>query len=145
MNTIRMTLPEFLSSGDEESFFAWLERIPAFKSSRGVGEDLIIEVSDIESDDDSLRELIALFVRHQMDASSLRDLVSDQNRSWFKDNPHSYWNRYVFGGKKRSGYFYAVKEPTSNYKSSPGMMRTLKVGTFLPKRKPSGSFKKGKG
>lgn len=139
MNEIELPLPEFLSSGDEDSFFAWLERIPAFRSSRGLGEILIVELADVADDDDSLRELIALFMRHDMDASALRNFESDQNREWFKENTRAYWHKSVFGSGKQQTLKRHVAEKAIKFdgKFSPAKIfsRAKKIAVETPAAK----------
>ncbi len=136
MNRIEMSLPEFLSGRDEASFFNWLEHIPAFRSSQGLGEILIVELGDMANDEESLRELIALFVRHDMDPSALRNFESDQNRDWFKENTRAYWHKSVFGsGKQHLPKRHVAEKPIKfDAKFSPGKIfgRTKKTAVETP-------------
>jgi hypothetical protein len=81
----------FYSSGDEEAFFFWLKSIPAVKSFTGKHKGLSVEIAD-PIDDDSLRELIGLLSRYEINMSCLRLLAHDQNASWLKDKDRYWYN-----------------------------------------------------
>ena len=70
----------YLSEGDEDIFFDWLNRIECVTSISGMGDLLTIEVERSAITDECLRELIALFSRYQVDLSQLANLATDEDR-----------------------------------------------------------------
>ena len=88
--------PTYYSEYDEDAFFAWLQRIPAVRSVRGVGRDLVIEVRSRRMPNTSLHELIALFTRYKMSHRELAQFESAANSSWLRE-PGTYWQRSMFG------------------------------------------------
>jgi hypothetical protein len=88
---------DYYSTNDEMSFFYWLEKIPCIAGYHGEGIDLLIDLNDTV-DDESLRELIALFFRYNIDLSQLAVLATESNGAWFK-NPQAYWYESVFSSR----------------------------------------------
>jgi hypothetical protein len=86
----------FGSSFDEAAFFSWLKKIEGI-IYKGVGDELQIEVNFDNFSENSLRELIAIFSRYNIDMGQLRVLVDDSNRRWVV-NPHAYWYKSMFEG-----------------------------------------------
>lgn len=86
---------EFLSSLDEEAFFAWLGKIKCVADVSGEGDEIKISLSQPVSDYE-LRELIAVTYRYNADMTQLRALLTESNKSWFFDNPESYWHKEIF-------------------------------------------------
>ena len=93
MRSITINGAVFYSSLDETNFFRWLESIDSVRSVAGVGKQLEIEV--VEVADGSLRELIALFYRYNLDGRVLAQFETDANSSWFR-SAGSYWYGSVF-------------------------------------------------
>ncbi|WP_280238140.1 hypothetical protein [Nocardia abscessus] len=89
----------YYSRGDETAFFEWLDRIPSVRSYGGRLSTLAIVV-ETQVDDDSLRELQALFCRYRIDLAQLRQLGNDQIGPWFRD-PQKYWHGPIFGTSSR--------------------------------------------
>ncbi|UXY16943.1 hypothetical protein N8I74_08005 [Chitiniphilus purpureus] len=85
----------FWSYLDEKSFFAWLESIPAVIEVVGDGGGLNVSLR-IPLEESSLRDLIALMHRYQIDKRCLRRFCVPENEKWFKD-PEKYWYISVFG------------------------------------------------
>jgi uncharacterized protein YecE (DUF72 family) len=85
----------YYSKYDEDQFFGWLEKIPCVAGCRGEKVDLFIDLHDGEVDDKSLRELLALFNRYNVDMSQLAIFESSSNRQWFRE-PRAYWYTKVF-------------------------------------------------
>lgn len=81
----------YLSQGDETSFFGWLQRIDCVRDVRGVGHSLVINLSDLPTDED-LRELIGLFYRYDID---MRQLAGFADREWVR-NPNAFWYERLF-------------------------------------------------
>lgn len=92
---LRATDVWYYSPHDEAAFFEWLDKIEAVRSYGGQVNTLDITVS-VPVDEDSLRELIALFYRYRVDMSQLRSLDSDLIGGWFRD-PRKFWFEAVFG------------------------------------------------
>ncbi|MCL2876970.1 MAG: hypothetical protein FWF12_12005 [Betaproteobacteria bacterium] len=87
---------QFLSKCDEEQFFGWLDKLPCVTGYYGQGTDLLIGVQGDQLDDISLRELLGLFHRYDIDAPQLAAFETDANRVWFRDS-RAYWHASVFG------------------------------------------------
>ncbi|WP_278264782.1 hypothetical protein [Nocardia sp. AG03] len=83
------------SPGDEAAFFDWLGKIRAVHSVGGQLRTLDIAVKT-PVDDDSLREILALFRRYDIEMAQLRKLDNAQVSEWFHD-PQKYWHEPVFG------------------------------------------------
>jgi len=49
------------------SFFEWLKNVDAIQSIKGVGDEIRLSLASSAVDDESLRELIALFARYKID------------------------------------------------------------------------------
>jgi hypothetical protein len=77
---------------DEESFFAWLEKIAAVRNIFGQGRDIIIQSDPAPIDDDALIELVALFSRYGVPTRQLDVYLTDGNRSWF-GHEKAYWRQ----------------------------------------------------
>jgi hypothetical protein len=92
----------YYSQIDEASFFAWLDQIPCVDGYAGRGETLYITVDHTKTNDDCLRELIALFFRYGVDMKQLSIFSSNTNRAWF-ESPKAYWYDRVFGDAKSCG------------------------------------------
>lgn len=86
----------YFSKGDERAFFRWLNEIPCVTSIEGRGDILNIPVDRELLDDESLRELIALFQRYSVDMNQLAQFETNDNRVGFKQ-PDCYWYQAVFG------------------------------------------------
>lgn len=87
----------YFSQGDEEAFFAWLNRIGAVSGARGVGNELLITIKDATISDPDLRELIGLFHRYNIEKKQLGQFVTEKNSSWFRDNLRAFWHSEIFG------------------------------------------------
>jgi hypothetical protein len=92
------TLSTYGSKLDEDIMFSWLDKIPCVMGYKGIGVDLYIELKEGEIDDESLRELISLFFRYQLDLFQLRKFETKRNKKWF-NNAKAYWHPYVFKDK----------------------------------------------
>ena len=89
----------FGSSGDEISFFRWLDEIQSVKDVRGQGDKILIEVKSPPVPDQDLKELIALFDRYDIDLVQLLDLETPLNKSWLS-HPGMYWFERMYGEEK---------------------------------------------
>jgi hypothetical protein len=87
----------YFSMGDEDSFFAWLQRISSVVATEGVGRSLRISIDDARLSDEDLKELIALFQRYHVEMKQLSQLVMADNAAWFRDDLNAYWHQAIFG------------------------------------------------
>jgi hypothetical protein len=83
---------------DEDMMFCWLDKIPSVVRYKGRGVELVIDLKEGEIEEKSLRELIGLFFRYELDLSQLQQLESTENGHWFR-NPGAYWYSKVFKGE----------------------------------------------
>ncbi len=85
------------SALDEEAFFNWLKDIDAVEDVHGKGQTLFVKLKTNRPDDQSLRELLALFTRYdvQVGLPQLAQFLTTENECWFKD-PEKYWHSKVF-------------------------------------------------
>jgi len=87
----------YYSEQDEAAFFEWLKRIGCIKELNGRGDELYLHIARKKISNANLRELIAIFERYKIDMKQLAPFLNDKNSVWFKDNPHAFWYRKVFG------------------------------------------------
>ncbi|MGZ5875665.1 MAG: hypothetical protein ACXWKP_26595 [Bradyrhizobium sp.] len=85
----------FYSRTDEDHFFAWLQSIPAIKRVTGKGRGLELVV-ERPIDRESLRDLIAVMTRYDLDCRPLRPLCDEQKDEYFRDEG-KYWHSAVYG------------------------------------------------
>jgi hypothetical protein len=85
----------FVSQLDEDMMFSWLDKIPRVLGYKGKGIELFIDLKAGEIDDESLRELIGVFFRYELDLFQLKQFETESNRHWFRD-PESFWYSKVF-------------------------------------------------
>jgi hypothetical protein len=86
----------YWSQGDEDSFFSWVQgRGGCVADVLGQGVELHISLRDGAVGNAGLHELIARFHRY-VDQKQLRQLETDQNTSWIRDEK-KFWYRDVFG------------------------------------------------
>ena len=101
---------------DEHMFFAWLDRISTVVKYEGRGYKLYIYCSPLVPDE-SLRELIALFYRYNIDMKQLQQFLRPENKCWFYDNTRAYWRERVFGGTPRRKALHSIFGNKSIHKS----------------------------
>jgi hypothetical protein len=87
----------FYSQLDEAMFFDALAKISAVKKIEGRGADLFLSVPSRLSDK-TLRELLGLFFRYQLEMRQFAQFVTERNRPWFHGS-EKYWFKKVFGKK----------------------------------------------
>lgn len=92
----------YYSALDEASFFDWLGKIPSVRKFEGCGAALIIDINESLLDDESARELIALFFRFDVDMTPLGELAKLNGMDWIC-NPSSYWYHRIFLGEQVDG------------------------------------------
>ena len=85
----------FYSACDEDLFFAWIGKIPCISKCEGKGVELFLTVDRDRVEDGCLREMLALFLRYEVDMGQLSDFMTEKNASWFF-NKNSYWYEKVF-------------------------------------------------
>lgn len=88
----------FYSQTDEDAFFEWIGKIDCIENFYGEGDRLYLELATDDLHDYSLRDLLALFYRYNIDMKQLKRFLNKENRSWFFDNKKAYWHKQVFGG-----------------------------------------------
>jgi hypothetical protein len=71
----------YFSQGDESAFFQWLNDIPCVTTIEGRGDVLNIWVDCELLDDESRRELFALFRRYSVDMGQLARLENNDDRA----------------------------------------------------------------
>lgn len=85
----------FFSQADEDHFFAWLQSVPAIKEVTGRGRSLELIV-ERPIDKESLRDLIAVLTRYDVDRRPLRPLCDEREDDGFRDESR-YWHSAVYG------------------------------------------------
>ena len=85
----------YYSQTDEEYFFAWLQSIPVVKKVKGVPSGLELVVQR-PVDRESLRDLIALMTRYDVDRRPLKVLCEEQPDEYFR-REGTYWHSAVYG------------------------------------------------
>jgi hypothetical protein len=88
----------FYSQLDEAMFFEALKRISAVKNIEGSGPDLFISVPTRLSNK-TLREVIGLFFRYDIDMRQLAAFLTERNRTWLHD-PETFWFEKVFSQRR---------------------------------------------
>ncbi|MEZ5691220.1 MAG: hypothetical protein R3D71_06115 [Rickettsiales bacterium] len=97
INIITIKSPNpFFSYLDEKSFFTWLESIDGVVKVAGYLDELDISL-DVPLSEESLRDLIAVMHRYNVDKKCLKEFVTPENKKWFKDNKNAYWHNSIFG------------------------------------------------
>jgi hypothetical protein len=76
--------PRFYSQTDEDHFFAWLQSISEVEKVTGVVRDLELIVRR-PMDEESLRNLIALMRRYDLDRSPLKPLCEEQRDEYLRN------------------------------------------------------------
>lgn len=109
----------FYSHADEAAFFHFAESVQAVRRVEGVGDSILLYVSSRPSQQ-SLRDLIALFLRYRIPGmSQLASFLTDENCAWFGD-PQTDWHRKVFGAEQN----HPPKGPHRVSSSGAGVRRT---------------------
>lgn len=93
---LEATAIRFFSEGDESAFFAWIENLPCVKRVEGKGQTLYVSVNSPAVDENSLRELLAIFHRYGVDGAQLVAFDREEFADWFRSRD-SYWYADVFG------------------------------------------------
>ncbi len=69
----------YWSEGDERAHFEWLERIPAIREVRGVGQRVFLNIDEAGVASADLQELGAVYRRFGGDISQLDQLHESQS------------------------------------------------------------------
>jgi hypothetical protein len=86
----------FYSECDELSFFEWISKIRSVSKWSGKADEIHLYLPKSTISDKSLRELVALFYRYNIDMRQLEQFTNDRNRRWFADKT-KVWHYKVFG------------------------------------------------
>ena len=84
----------FRSRKDESAFFSWISDIEGVLDVAGAGDSVHIKVHQ-PMPDESLRELLAVFCRYDIDMTQLAQFASQSNVAWFAKK-NAYWHNRVF-------------------------------------------------
>lgn len=98
MPEIRCKKVKFYSKGDEDTFFDWAHKIPAIKKVFGEVDEIVLSIGSTCIEDNSLRELIALFYRYKLPIEQLAIFKNTSNQEWFQ-NQNRFWYSDIFGIK----------------------------------------------
>ena len=85
----------FFSKNDEAAFFEWLDKIACVEKYFGRLRTINIIIKNDALDEDSLRELLALFNRYKIDMKPLIKLDRPEFAAWFH-NQKAYWYQAIF-------------------------------------------------
>ena len=89
----------YYSQNDETAFYDWLGKIRCVTATGGHGNISTITVQLDLVDEESLRDLLALFHRYHIDKAQLTALDRPEFSSWFHDK-RKYWWAGVFGSDR---------------------------------------------
>ncbi|GKT19449.1 hypothetical protein AVHY2522_22505 [Acidovorax sp. SUPP2522] len=92
---LQIALGSFYSRGDERRLFQGLEEITAIRSVKGVGRDLLIDVSIAALNKEAMRELVALLWRYEIPLAPLRAFAEKKKFEWLNDS-QGYWYSAMF-------------------------------------------------
>lgn len=94
--TLRCHRVRFYSHGDEAAFFAFAQSIAGVLRVYGEKDAILIDTAFLLLED-SLRDVLALFWRYQInDMTQLSAFLTSANEGWFAA-PLNYWHQQVFG------------------------------------------------
>jgi hypothetical protein len=91
MTEVRASSVRFYSPMDEDSFFAWLNKLISVKEIYGDGKDIVFSLENNDISDHDFHEMIAVFRRYNVDMRQLRILVNKKNQDWVKS-----WEPSIF-------------------------------------------------
>lgn len=91
----------FYSQGDETAYFEWVSKIKGVSKWEGVGDEVHLYLPKSTISQKSLRELVALFYRYDIDMHQLKQFADERNHRWFGDKA-KVWHDKVFGKAKNS-------------------------------------------
>lgn len=73
----------YMSTIDEDFFFAWIDRISCIEKVEGVGSELHLYIQEHNISRSNLKEILTLFLRYRIDTEQLKIFVKDENKDWF--------------------------------------------------------------
>ncbi len=82
--------PRFGSYLDEKAFFDWIERISGVESIRGEKSEINVVVNMSKFDDNSLRQMLSLYHRYNLNFEGLHVFINKDNQEWVL-RPTAYW------------------------------------------------------
>jgi hypothetical protein len=85
----------FYSEMDEIMFLEWMNRISAIRKIEGLGASIFIYFRSNKISMKSLKELIGLFYRYDIDMKQLQIFLSRDNKAWFNSQT-AYWYKKIF-------------------------------------------------
>jgi hypothetical protein len=85
----------YFSASDERAFYQRLKQLPELKNISGSLDRIELDFDDPLSEE-SLRELLALFHRYDMDMRPLGIFLCEANREWFYERKLTYWHRKIW-------------------------------------------------
>ncbi|WP_152984678.1 hypothetical protein [Stenotrophomonas terrae] len=95
-SVLSLSRVRFYSTGDEDAFFHWLNRIKCISHHEGLGAELLLHVDSRAVDEASLRDLIAFFWRYEVPMEQLAIFDRTAHSSWLR-NQKSFWFASMFG------------------------------------------------
>jgi len=81
----------YYSEQDEENFFTWALDIECVERTHSG----YLFIDKLSVNENSLRELIALFHRYNVNSTCLAVFCNSENEAWFK-NSEMYWYNNIF-------------------------------------------------
>ena len=90
---------KFYDMRDEEAFFEWIKKIKPIKKIDGIYDELYLYFATNNIPDKSLRSLIALFYRYNINMKQLAIFLNEKNKKWFKLYKNAYWHTKIFEKK----------------------------------------------
>lgn len=84
----------FFSDEDEAFFFRWLDKIKCVKKYEGRSHTLCIEVDSTLISENELREMVALFLRYDVDMKQLSVFKQSKFSRWLET-----WHELISGDK----------------------------------------------
>ena len=92
--------PKCFTSEDDNNFFAVIASLKGVSKIVGYNGWIVLHLSQPYLDELSLRTLIAVMLRYDIDMSRLKSQCNEKNAIWFK-NPRVVWYKKIFGEQKR--------------------------------------------
>lgn len=87
----------FYSKKDEDILFEWIDSINCIENVSATGRGLYLHINTETIDDQSLKELIGLFYRYDINMKQLAQFLTEGNKKWFYDDKKAFWHKKVFG------------------------------------------------
>ena len=94
MPRLNCTPRTFYSQADEAGFFSALRSVGAAKNIKGI-KDTLVASFPTRISESTLRDLIGIFYRYEIDMTQLKQFRNSANEDWFHDTK-SFWFKRVF-------------------------------------------------